>query len=131
MIAIRQKTTLLLALICIGGAALAADPKFKPAIVTASWTYERPRTTINVAGIEAGAQKVTTSSVTIALDGLLVTGEWQPKTPEDPDSTDFRPGSDVPAAVTQTRMLLKLPDGNVVTTKVVYREKQKTPSTNR
>ena len=113
------------------GTAFARDPEFKPAIVTASWTYERPRATINVAGIEGGAKKITTSSVTIALDGLLITGEWQPKTPEEPDSTDFRPGSDVPASVTQTRMLLKLPDGNVVTTKVVYREKQKTPSTNR
>jgi hypothetical protein len=118
-------------LLWLDGAALARDPEFKPAIVTASWTYERPRATINIAGIEGGAKKVPTSSVTIALDGLLVTGEWQPKTPEDPDSTNFRPGSEVPASVTQTRMLLKLPDGNVVTTKVVYREKQKTRSTNR
>jgi hypothetical protein len=131
MKSIFRLTALSLALLWLDGAALARDPEFKPAIVTAAWTYDRPRATFNVAGIEAGAKHIATSSVTIALDGLLITGEWQPKTPEDPDSTAFRPGSEVSASVTQTRMLLQLPDGNVVTAKVVYREKQKTRSTNR
>src|SRR5262245_57557308 len=123
-----RRATFLVALLWLGGATLAAEPKFKPAIVTASWTYDRPRATVNVAGIEGGVQKVLTSSVTIALEGLLITGEWQPKAPGDPDATAFRAGTDVQASVTQTRMLLQMPDGNVVSAKVTYREKQKTPS---
>ena len=127
-----RRAAFLMALLWLAAAAHAKDPVFKPAIVTASWTYERPRGSINIAGVTAGTNTITTSSVTIALDGMLITGEWVPKNPEDPDAQSFRSGTDVPASVNSTRMLLQLPDGGVVSAKITYREKQKkAPSSNR
>jgi hypothetical protein len=128
---IHRHAPFLLSLLWLGGAALAAEPKFKTAIVTAAWSYERPRASIDIGGITAGTAKILTSSVTIALDGMLVTGEWTPKMPEDPSSDDFRSGTEVPASVSTSRMVLKLPDGTEVKAKVVYREKQKKPATTR
>lgn len=110
------------------GAALAAEPQFKPCIVTSSYTYDHSRASFDIAGFPVeGGSKIPMSSVTVAVDGVLVTGEWRPKTPESPSSDDFRPGTEVLAAAQSTRLLLKMPDGSVVTAKVTYREKQKTP----
>ena len=113
------------------GLAHAADPEFEPTIVTQSRAYERESGSFSIAGIPAATKTVAVSRVTVVLDGILVTGEWEPQTLESTTAKDFRRGTDVQAALTRNRLLLKLPDGSVVTTKIVSREKRKPPELER
>jgi hypothetical protein len=119
----------MLLLVC--GSARAAEPEFESSVVTQSRTYERQSSSFSVGGISAGSTTVPMSRVTVALDGMLITGEWEPKTLQSTTAKDFRRGTDVPAAVTRNRLLLKLADGSVVTTKIVKREKQRPPELDR
>jgi hypothetical protein len=113
------------------GSAQAAEPKFEPTIVTQSRTYERESGSFSVGGISAATKRVDVSRVTVALDGILVTGEWEPQTLVSTTAKDFRRGTDVQAAVTRNRLYLKLADGSVVNAKIVSREKQKPPEPER
>ena len=123
---------LALLVLCVGGAVHAADPEFKPTIVTASYTYERQAATFSVAGVAAAGKTVTMSRVTVALDGELVTGEWESKTSVSASAKDFRRGTDVLAAVQRNRLLLKLQQSDdVVTAKIIKREKQRPPTPRR
>lgn len=122
---------LLLTVLLLCGAVHAAEPEFKESIVMESRTYERQSSSFSVAGIPAGSTTVAMSRVTVALDGILVTGEWEPKTLQSATAKDFRRGTEVLAAVNRNRLLLKLPDGGVVTTKIVKREKQRAPQSDR
>ena len=116
----------LLAVLSLDAAAVrAAEPEFRSSIVTEARIYARTETSFRIAGIPAGATTTDVSRVTVAVAGLLVTGEWEPKTVRSPSAKDFRRGSDVYAAIERNRLLLKLPDGDVVTAKIVNREKQK------
>jgi archaellum component FlaF (FlaF/FlaG flagellin family) len=125
MTSIRRITGPLLAVLLACGQAHAADPEFKSSVVTESRTYERSSSSFNVGGIRAGGTTESVSRVTVAHDGLLVTGEWEPKTLQSTTAKDFRRGTDVPAAVSRNRLLLQLPDGSVVTAKIVKRERPK------
>jgi hypothetical protein len=131
MIANHDISRLLLAALLLFGAADAAEPEFTPSIVTESRTYERQSSSFSVAGIRAAGTTVSMSRVTVALDGVLVTGEWEPTTVRSVTAKDFRRGAEVPAAVQRKRLSLKAPDGSVVTTKIVKREKQKVPESDR
>jgi hypothetical protein len=115
------------AILLLCGAVQAAEPQFKPSIVTGSRTYERETRSFSVAGIPAAGKTVSMSRVTVALDGMLITGEWQPQTSQSTTAKDFPRGSEVPAAVNRNRLLLQLPDTSVITTRIVQREKQQAP----
>jgi hypothetical protein len=99
----------------------AADPAFKAALVTESRVYEREKGSIAIGGIRAQSATEWTSRVTVALDGVRITGEWVPKTTISASAKDFRRGSDVEAATTRNQLLLKAPDGSTVTAKIVRR----------
>ena len=102
-----------------------ADPEFKTSVVIESRVYERESGSFAISGIEAGRKTVSTSRVTVVLDGTRISGEWVPKTATaSATAKDFPRGSDVPAAATRNQLLLKLPDGSVVTAKIVKRERQ-------
>jgi hypothetical protein len=131
MIATKGASALLLTVVFSFGQAEAADPEFKSSVVTASRTYERQQSSISVAGLPAGGTTVSMSRVTVAHEGMLVTGEWEPKTLQSATAKNFRRGTDVLAAVHRNRLLLQLPDGSVVTTKIVQRERQKPPELDR
>lgn len=102
-------------------AARAADPEFKAALVTESRVYEREKGSVSIGGIRTQAATEWTSRVTVALDGVRITGEWVPKTTISPTANDFRRGTDVEAAATRNQLLLKMPDGSAVTAKIVRR----------
>ena len=104
-----------------GSASYAADPVFKAALVTESRVYEREKGSIAIGGIRAQAATEWTSRVTVALDGERITGEWVPATTISTTAKDFRRGTDVEAATTRNRLLLKAPDGSVVTARIVRR----------
>lgn len=114
----------LLAATLLCGLAHAANPEFKSSIVTESFTYQRQSSSFSIAGMNAAGTTTAVSRVTVALDGMLITGDWEPKTLRSASAADFKRGTDVPAAVDRNRLLLKLPDGSVVTTKIARREKQ-------
>jgi hypothetical protein len=116
---------LLMACLLVCATAYAAEPLFKAAVITASRTYERADSAITIAGMPAGSTTVSMSRVTVAQDGMLVTGEWEPKTTISATAKDFRRGTDVMAAIHRSRLLLRHPDGSVVSAKIVKREKQK------
>ena len=99
------------------------NPSSRPSVVTASRVYERETGAVSIGGIKAGAATAWTSRVTVALDGMRITGEWVPKTTISVSAKDFPRGSDVSAAVTRRELLLKHPDGSIVTAKIVKREK--------
>jgi archaellum component FlaF (FlaF/FlaG flagellin family) len=107
------------------GATRAAEPEFKSSIVTESRIYQRQSSSFSVAGINAGGTTTDVSRVTVALDGVLVTGDWEPKTLESATAREFQRGTDVPAAISRNKLLLQLPDKSVVTAKIVRRERQK------
>lgn len=107
------------------GVASAADPAFRPTIVTNSFSYQRPASSFKILGLPGSlANTVDASRVTVALDGFLVSGEWVPETSLSISAKDFRRGTDVLAAIDRNRLLLKSPTGDVVTAKIVSREKQ-------
>ncbi len=111
-------------LIC---AAVQAAEEFKFAIVTESRAYERQDGSFSVAGVTAARSVTNVSRVTVALDGLLITGEWEPKTSISTTAKDFKRGSEVPAATQRNKLLLRGPDGSTVTAKIVQRKKPEHP----
>ena len=114
---------LLLALALLTGTAYAADPEFKTARVTESREYERETTTASVAGVRLPPNKEWTNRVTVTLDDERVTGEWSREISRSATFKDFPRGSSVQAAVTRNQLLLKHPDGSVVSAKIVRRVK--------
>jgi hypothetical protein len=102
-----------------------ADPEFKAGLVTESRVYEREKGSFAIGGIRAHAATEWTSRVTVALDGVRITGEWVPKTTVSASAKDFPRGSDVQAAATRSQLLLEHPDGSVVTAKIVQRVEPK------
>jgi hypothetical protein len=103
--------------------ALAAEPEFRTGLVTESRSYERETAGVSIGGIRTAAATATTSRVTVAVDGVRITGEWQPKTTISASAADFPRGSDVSVAVTRRTLLLKHPeDGSVVEAKIVRRQ---------
>jgi hypothetical protein len=90
--------------------------------------YERETFSPSFGGVQLPAATQWTSRVTVALDGMRITGEWVPKTTVSISAEDFPRGTDVQAAATRTRLLLKHPDGSVVTAKIVQRVKQPEPA---
>jgi hypothetical protein len=114
---------LLLALAPLAGTAYAADPEFTVALVTESREYERQQASGSIAGVQLPPKKEWTSRVTVAIDGMRITGEWAPQTSRSATAKDFPRGSDVEAAVKRNQLLLKHPDGSVVTAKIVNRVK--------
>jgi archaellum component FlaF (FlaF/FlaG flagellin family) len=127
MISMQAVTRLLLAAVLLCSVAHAAEPEFRPTIVTASRTYDRQSSSFSIAGVSAGGTTVSVSRVTVALEGTLITGEWEPKTLRSTSATDLRRGTEVLAAANRNRLLLKLPDGSEVTAKIVKRERQTPP----
>jgi hypothetical protein len=115
-------TALLLALTLLGGPSHSAEPEFKVGVVTASRAYERDTATVSVGGIRTGAAKAWVSRVTVGVDGMRITGEWQPKTTISATAQDFPRGSDVSVALTRSKLLLKHPDGSIVEARIVRRE---------
>ncbi len=116
---------LLLGLFLLAETARAADPEFMTGIVTASRVFERETGSLNVGGMRAATGKEWTSRVTVAVDGERITGEWQPKTIISATAKDFPRGADVAVAVKRSQLLLKHPDGSVVTARIVNRERQR------
>lgn len=117
---------LLLALSLLAAPALAADPEFKTGLVTTSRVYEREKGSVRVGGIRTSAAKEWISRVTVAVDGERITGEWAPKTVISATAKDFPRGSDVSVAAQRSQLLLKHPDGSVVTARIVNRERRQT-----
>ncbi len=114
----------LLAVAALGGTASAADTEFKTGIVTASRVYERENGSVSVAGIRTASAKEWTSRVTVGIDGERITAEWQPKTVISATAKDFPRGADVSVAVKRGQLLLKHPDGSVITARIVDRKRQ-------
>ena len=123
MIGLRLSPVLLLALAPLAGTTYAADPEFKVGLITESREYERQTASGSIAGVQLPPKKEWTSRVTVALDGERITGEWAPETSTSASAEDFPRGSDVQAAVKRNQLLLKHPDGSVVTAKIVRRVK--------
>jgi hypothetical protein len=103
----------------------AADPEFKVGLVTESRVIERENASFSIAGVRTQSATQWTSRVTVTMDGVRITGEWVPKTTVSASAKDFPRGSDVQAATTRTQLLLKHPDGSVVTAKIVQRVEPK------
>jgi hypothetical protein len=121
----------LLSLALLAAVGQAAEPQLKTAIVTAARVYDRQAGSISVGGVQAARGTVTTSRVTVALEGVRITGEWEPKTTISTTAKDFPRGSDVRVAVERNRLLLEAPDGSIVTAKIVKREQVATASDSR
>ena len=119
----RLSPALLLVLAPLAETAYAADPEFKVGLVTESREYERQTSNAAIAGVRLPASKEWTSRVTVNLNGERITGEWLPVTSRSVTFKDFPRGSDVQAAVKRNQLLLKHPDGSVVTAKIVRRVK--------
>ena len=119
----RFSPALLLVLAPLAGAAYAADPEFKVARVTESREYERETARASVAGVQLPPNKEWTNRVTVTLDDERITGEWPRETARSGTFEDFPRGRDVQAAVRRNQLLLKHPDGSVVTAKIVRRVK--------
>ena len=102
----------------------AAEPEFKVGLVMESREYEREKLSPSFGGVQLPGPTQWTSRVTVALDGMRITGEWVPKTTISVSAEDFPRGTDVEAATTRNQLLLKHPDGSVVTAKIVQRVKQ-------
>jgi hypothetical protein len=114
---------LLTALLVCGAAPQAAEPELKPGIVTASSVYEIEKTTMTILGVPATSITVDVSRVTIALDEVAITAEWEPKNTQSVNGSDFKPGMEVMAAVVRDRLQLRAPDGSLIRAKVVHRSK--------
>ena len=114
---------LILLLAFVGNAGRAADPEFKAALITESRAYERETASVTIGGIRTPAAKEWINRVTVALEGERITGEWVAKTRISATAQDFPRGTDVPAAARRNQLMLKHPDGSVVTAKIVRRVK--------
>jgi hypothetical protein len=117
-------TAWLLVLASLTATSHAADPEFKVGLVMESREYEREKMAPSFGGVRLPGATEWTSRVTVALDGMRITGEWVPKTTISVSAEDFPRGTDVEAAATRNQLLLKHPDGSVVTAKIVQRVKQ-------
>ena len=120
----KLSTAWLLLLASMTATSHAAEPEFQVGLVMESREYERGTFSPSFGGVQLPAATQWTSRVTVALDGMRITGEWVPKTTISVSAEDFPRGTDVQAAATRTRLLLKHPDGSVVTAKIVQRVKQ-------
>ena len=114
--------TLLLSALLIDGA-YAADPAFKTGLITESREYERQVSTGSIGGVRLPPKTQWTSRVTVAIEGERITAEWAPETSRSASFEDFPRGADVQAAVKRNQLLLKHPDGSVVTARIVRRVK--------
>lgn len=119
----RPLPSLLLVLAPLAGTAYAADPEFTVCRIIESRDYEREQASASIGGVPLPPKKQWTSRVTVALGGERITGEWVPASSVSASAEDFPRGSDVPAAVKRNQLLLKHPDGSVVTAKIVRRVK--------
>ncbi len=106
----------------------AADPEFKVGRVMESREYERETLSPSFGGVSLPAATQWTSRVTVVLNGMRITGEWVPKTTISVSAEDFPLGVDVQAATTRNQLLLKHPDGSVVSARIVQRVKQPEPN---
>jgi len=118
-------TALLIVASLCSAAGYAADPQFKVGLITESREYEREQGSFAIGGVNTGTRTQWTSRVTVALDGERIAGEWVPKTTISASFEDFPRGADVQAATTRNQLLLKHPDGSVITAKIVNRAKNK------
>ena len=123
MTRLRLSPALLLALTPLAEPAYAADPEFTAARVTESREYERETTRASVAGVQLPPNKEWTNRVTVTLDEERITGEWPRESSRSVTFEDFPRGRDIQAAVKRNQLLLKHPDGSVVTAKIVRRAK--------
>jgi hypothetical protein len=123
MLRFNLSPALLLVLAPLAGTAYAADPEFKVALVTESREYERQQASGSIGGVQLPPKRIWTSRVTVAVDGMRITGEWAPETSRSVTAKDFPRGTDVQAAVKRNQLLLKYSDGSVVTAKIVNRVK--------
>lgn len=121
----RLRTALLLAVLALAGTSHAADPELKVGVVTESRVYERDKASITVGGVRTPAAKEWVSRVTVALDGVRITGEWVPKATISASAKDFPRGTDVRAATRRNQLLLEHPDGSVVAARIVRRVEAK------
>lgn len=119
----RFSPALLLVVAPLAEAAYAADPEFKVGHVTESREYERETASASVAGVRLPPNKEWTNRVTVTLDDERITGEWPRETSRRATFEVFPRGRDVQAAVKRNQLLLKHPDGSVVTAKIVRRVK--------
>jgi hypothetical protein len=113
----------LLLLASLSATSHAADPEFQVGLVTESRQYEREKASPSIGGIRLPGATEWTSRVTVVLEGVRITGEWVPKTTISASAEDFPRGTDVQAATTRNQLLLKHPDGSLVTAKIVRRVK--------
>jgi hypothetical protein len=120
----RLNAAWLLVLVSVIAPSHAADPEFKVGLVVESREYEREKLSPSFGGVRLPGATEWTSRVTVALDGMRITGEWVPKTTISISAEDFPRGTDVHAAATRNQLLLKHSDGSVVTAKIVQRTKQ-------
>ncbi len=114
-------TAVLLTLTVLPISSQSAEPEFQVGIVTASRAYERDAATVSVGGFTAAAAKTRVSRVTVGVNGMRITAEWQPKTSISASAQDFPRGTDVPVAVSRNKLLLKHPDGSIVEARIVQR----------
>lgn len=121
----RLKAALLLTVLSLCATSHAAEPELKVGVVTESRVYEREKASVAVGGIRASAAKESVSRVTVALDGVRITGEWVPKTTISASAKDFPRGTDVRAAARRNQLLLEHPDGSIVTARIVRRVEPK------
>jgi hypothetical protein len=116
-----NKLLVLAVLAC--GSARAAEPELKPAVVTDSQVYQRAGNSVSVAGFPVASSMVDVSRVTVTLDQMAITAQWEPKTSQSVTAQAFKPGTEVLAAIDRGKLLLKAPDGSVVNAKIARREK--------
>lgn len=121
----RLTAALLFTLLPLSGPSHAAEPELKVGLVTESRVYEREKASVSIGGIRTAAAKEWVSRVTVALDGVRVTGEWIPKTTISATAKDFPRGKDVRAAARRNQLLLEHPDGSIVTARIVRRVEPK------
>ena len=144
---LRAKTLALLASLAVAGTAVIASASNKylvapdPDVAMATPAYQHANFTneeafaeldrrkvpyeksASVAGVRLPPNKQWTNRVTVTLDDERVTGEWSREISRSATFKDFPRGSSVQAAVTRNQLLLKHPDGSVVSAKIVRRVK--------
>ena len=119
-----MRASWLLFLVC--GVAAAADD-FEFATILVAQTYEQKNTNFSIAGIGVGGTTTDMNRVVVVLDGYDVTGEFPSKTVRSPSAKDLKVGSEIPAAIKRSKLLLKWPDGTIVEARIVLKEKHKVP----